>query len=327
MLATPPTPALAVTLPSPATAAPPTSSSPDALAPSPGPELTLAAEWLAAFRRRDMPAIEARSRYPFELRDTGEEGHCPARARATDAAALSGAMACLLNDELLASLLRARPNATLQALPEGFVSTWAARWRSELRPGDKPVTLHVSRSDASFALILLVARDGVGGVWKTGTDATAEVALATEWVAALRRRDLPALTRATHYPFELRQSGPAPGCEDRTAFRAAELPAAIDCLLGDEVFGRALAQASHLALEAGPRRGDVPVAFDGWRPADAAQLWPTSAHLEAAGDDGVDLAVWVGSDGVHAVWKRAAPALLDPARLRRGLSPRPAVMP
>jgi hypothetical protein len=316
------------TLPQSATQLPPSNVTPPQTAlplntpPKANSELSRAEDWLAALRRRDVTALSAQSRYPFELRDTGEQGHCPARRTAPDAARMAAAVDCLLDDELLTSLLQAGSSVGLQALPDGFLSSWAARWRGELRPDEKPVTVHLSRNDASLTLILLVARDGVGGLLKTGTDATLEVALAKQWIEALRRRDLPALNRATRYPFELRQSDPTPGCEARTALRVGDLRAAIECLLADDAFSRALSLGSSNTIEAGPARGYVPEFFEGWANADRGGLWPTLLHLETSEDVAIDLMLLVAKDGVRAVWKRTGPLAPDPP-LRRGVGVRP----
>jgi hypothetical protein len=287
-------------------------------------ELTRAERWLAAFRRGDLAALQAQSRYPFELRDTGEQGHCPGRRTASDAASLGATLACLLDDELLASLLRTHPETAPRALPEGFISSWAARWRGERRPDEKAVTVHVSRPDASFTFILLIAHDGVRSLWKTGTDATAEVALATRWLQALRQRDLPALERMTHYPFDVRQTAPTPICESRTAPRASDLRRAIECLLADEAFSRALSQSAKAAVEAGPTRAYVPDVFEGWGPVDRGELWPTLLHLETSDDLAIDLLLLVAKDGVQTAWKRTGfPPPLPHARGFGGPRPRP----
>jgi hypothetical protein len=218
----------------------------------------------------------------------------------------------VLDDELLATLLRTHPDLILQALPEGFISSWAARWRAELRPDEKAVTVHVSRPDASFTFILLVAHDGVSGLWKTGTDATAEVALASRWLEALRQNDLPALTRMTRYPFDVRQSGNAPGCEGRRAPRAADLHAAVECLLADTAFRRALSQSAKAPVEAGPTRAYVPEFFEGWGHTERAELWPTLLHLETSDDLAIDLLLLVAKDGVQTAWKRTGPLTAPP---------------
>src|SRR4051812_39734853 len=45
----------------------------------------VAAAWLDALRRRDLPALTTQSRYPFELRDTRAEGNCDERRTAANA--------------------------------------------------------------------------------------------------------------------------------------------------------------------------------------------------------------------------------------------------
>jgi hypothetical protein len=264
----------------------------------------VAAGWLDALRRHDLPALIARTSYPFELRDTETEGKCGPRRTAANAGSIPAVVDCLWTDPLLDRMLNAGADVPVETLDDGFIPPWAGQWRGELRSELRPFTAFFRRDDASFSFIVLVAQDGVRSVWKTGFDATTEVQLATRWLEALRRRDIAALERLTSYPFELRDTERDAHCGTRSAAGPSDLPTAIDCLLKDQLFTRALKERS--VVKAAHAKDFVPGFFQGWRRKEHADLWPTMALFGSDAGDEFDLTLLVAKDGVRVVWKRGS---------------------
>lgn len=130
----------------------------------------VAEQWLGALQRRDLPALIAATRFPFEVRDTGRSSFCGRRV-AGKPEQLEKAVECVLDDrDLLDGLSAKQP--IVEAASEGdSVPSWAETWRLP----EQRATLHqtfttvVTPNGVSLDLILMTTPGGVRAVWKRGS--------------------------------------------------------------------------------------------------------------------------------------------------------------
>jgi hypothetical protein len=269
--------------------------------------IELATAWLDALRRRDVSALMTLTQYPFDVRDTGTSGrldHEEKHLAAETAVALPAVMETLLSDEVLYKAMRAERDGRVKAFKDGYISSWAERWRTDLTPDLRAVSAYFRTNDASFTFIFLVGESGVRALWKTGFDATVEVSFATRSLEALRRHDIRALEGLTSYPFELRDNGLEAHCGTRLAAGPKELAAALACLLDDPLFNEALKANS--IVNAVLRQHFVPGFFEGWRRPEHAGLWPAMALIGTDAGNEFDLTFLVAKNGVRVIWKRGS---------------------
>jgi hypothetical protein len=134
-----------------------------------GPGIIKAATaWIDALRRGDVSALASLSRYPFELRDTGKEGHCPKRRAVTGPQDMQAAVHCLVADDVLGLALKDNPEPVVDELPPAKLPAWAAPWRAEVSEGVHAVAVPIDAAASTFDIVLLVADDGVRAFWKSG---------------------------------------------------------------------------------------------------------------------------------------------------------------
>jgi hypothetical protein len=294
--------------------APPLAQAPaglEAPAPNAASARDIATAWLDAFRRRDVAALSAVTGYPFELRDTGTAGRPETREFRRTAAApeqMPEVLASWLSDDVLDRTMKASQTGQVQELAQ--ISYWAKRWGSEVPPDTRPSEAYVSTNDAAFTFLFLVEGGRVRAVWKTGFDASIEVDLATQWLDALRRKDIDGLQRLTSYPFELRDAEVEAHCGDRRASTPKQMPKTLDCLLDDPIFNSALGRIRS-KLKAASSRDSESGYFKGWRRAEHADLWPVTLLIGGGSPtmgDGYefDLTFLVAKEGVRAFWKSGA---------------------
>lgn len=127
-----------------------------------------------------------------------------------------------------------------------------------------------------------------------------EMAVAAEWLGALRVQDRAALSRMTRYPFEWLDTGPPSCTAAQRANNSEELARVFDCLLGREVLLRVL--NDH--YRAGIQRL-APGHLQEW-----AQPWQARAAPDAAlvnafitrNDAQVDVDLWIAGGAVQSVW-------------------------
>jgi hypothetical protein len=215
----------------------------------------LAAAWLDALGRRDISGLLAQTQYPFDLRDTGttrRAGSHEIHLTATSAGEMQAIIQSLVTDDVLDRTMKAGFVRRIDEFEGDHISSWAARWKADIRPDVRLLNVFYHDNEAVFDLILLVGTSGVRALWKTGVDASSEVTAATQWLQALRDHDTPALQRLTSYPFELRDSELEANCGSRVASGPAELPKVLACLLDDALFNEAL--ESNFRLLAGRAR-------------------------------------------------------------------------
>jgi hypothetical protein len=128
------------------------------------------------------------------------------------------------------------------------------------------------------------------------------VELASDWLDALARNDLEALTRQTGFPFQLHHSAAEQDCGPRsTAATAAELPSVIACLTSNATLLSVLQKHSGGGFDA-LSHDDVQPWAKQWQ----AELRPgwrlVTAYFER-GDATVELDLVVADDGIRALWK------------------------
>jgi hypothetical protein len=68
-----------------------------------------------------------------------------------------------------------------------------------------------------------------------GTPARAREAYAEEWMDLLRSKDIKALSAASRYPLQLRDTRSESDCVNGTAETAEQMPALVQCLVSDEL--------------------------------------------------------------------------------------------
>lgn len=205
--------------------------------------MTVAATWLDTLVRGDLPALTRQTGFPFELRDSGKEGHCPPLATAGAASELAGVTSCMRSDDVLTSVLREHSTGGFDPLLPDGLQTWARPWRESLDPTWQLVTGYFSRPDAYVEVNLAIAKDGVRALWKTGMDGTRDAALASQWLAALRAKDMTAIERLSAFPFDLRDTGRHASCGRRVADKPDSMRKMLSCLLGNDVLNQALAES------------------------------------------------------------------------------------
>jgi hypothetical protein len=130
------------------------------------------------------------------------------------------------------------------------------------------------------------------------------VALASQWLSALGKRDVQALSRLTRFPFKMHDTSATGDCENRSAGAPAALGGAVSCLLENDLLLNDLREdsAGRKLFVRAIARGNLPSWARRWRsdlPADLQSIWATVVA------DGVtwDLLLLVGKQGVAGLWK------------------------
>lgn len=190
-------------------------------------DVAVATRWLEALLDADQKEMARLTRYPFEFHD--QNGSCTDQT-APNPEALPTAVACLSNDEALIALLRNPDSVSVDPIASGDLPARAKKWH--MTPPSGIVTASLRRNDSRAELELSMVDGGVRGVWRSGVGAPWAVKLATEWVEAVRARDLDQLARLTAYPFELRDTGRDASCGRRLVKGREGLPSAVDCCFG-----------------------------------------------------------------------------------------------
>jgi hypothetical protein len=139
----------------------------DASAPLPPAETAedVAARWLEALRRADPALLDAWSRYPFSLHDTGDEGTC-GQGAAADGKQLSQLLGCILYNEPLLAELRSQPEPEARVVLAKDLPTWARRWRAELAKDAVLVLVEILGHGNATRFVLVVREGGVQAAWK-----------------------------------------------------------------------------------------------------------------------------------------------------------------
>jgi hypothetical protein len=271
--------------------------------PTPVDDVGVATRWLEALRDGGHRDLAALTRYPFELHEDG--GGC-ADQTAPNAEALHTAIACLANDASLIELLRSPESSTVEPLADVHLPAWAKKWHVTTTPS-RIVTAEFSRNDSRAEFDLSIVDGGVRGVWKSGVDGSWAIKLATDWIEAVRTRDLERLARVTAYPFELRDSGRDAGCGRRLVKARADLAKAVDCLFRSDQLHRAMtdtAASGFVAYEA-----DSPLANwiePWWRENEHNGLQRVMTMVATTEGYEYDFQLLMGRDGIRVAWKLGA---------------------
>lgn len=269
--------------------------------PSPANDVATAAQWLDALRDGDQKELAANTRYPFEIHD--EAGNCKDQT-AAGPEQLAAVLACLSNDPALIDVLRRHDSAAVEPLADIHLAAWAQKWRVTATPNQRIVTGFFDRNDARAQFDLWVMAGGVRGIWKTGVNGSAEIATATEWLEALRTRDIERLGRVTSYPFEVRDTRRAAKCGKRVASGPSTLAAAVDCLFRSDLLHRAMADSPSPGFTA--YEASAPLANwiePWWRDTEHRGLQRVATMVATVEGDEFDFQILVARDGVRTVWK------------------------
>lgn len=130
--------------------------------------VTIALEWMAALRDRDVAKLAAQTAYPFSLHDTRTAGECT-DALASAPSELDAALACLTTDELLQEDLNANPEPLAELLSVERLPEWTKPWRSEIAQGETAVSVFVPGNGSAFYFVVIVAGTDVRALWKHAT--------------------------------------------------------------------------------------------------------------------------------------------------------------
>jgi hypothetical protein len=132
----------------------------------------IATRWLDAVRHRDLAQVAQLSRYPFEVRDTGRDAGCKNRV-ASGPETLGAAVSCLFGSGLLHRALVDSPSSPVLAdgAPPASLAEWARPWWREQEHGglQSVYTMVATTEGYEFDFQILVDRDGVRAVWKSGS--------------------------------------------------------------------------------------------------------------------------------------------------------------
>lgn len=276
-------------------------SAPPAKGPSSSDDVAIATRWVEALRDADQPGLSASTVYPFELHDASST--CKEQT-ASSPEQLSTVLACLSNDPVLIDVLRKHDSAAIEPLPSARLGSWARKWHVSAVPGMRIVTAFFDRRDARAQLDLWVVDGGVRGVWKSGVNGSREIQLATEWLSAVKKRDVERLAKVTSYPFEVRDTRRDAACGKRTAKSRDTLPAAVDCLFQSELLHRALVDSPSTRLLANEPTDSLPEWIEPWwREKEHRGLLRVFALVATNEGHEFDLQMLIARDGVRVVWK------------------------
>jgi hypothetical protein len=126
----------------------------------------VAVKWADAFRRRDLDSLIKLTVFPFALRDTGTAGQCTS-GTAPDASKMKATISCMMSVDVVHDDLVSERTLEGHVLPRKSIPKWAKPWASDIPTDATPISVAVPGNGASHQFILLVATDGVQGVWKT----------------------------------------------------------------------------------------------------------------------------------------------------------------
>jgi hypothetical protein len=138
---------------------------------APTPDMKAALAWLDALRERDPGAVREKSALPFDFRDSRAKApakKCRSRV-AADKKAVAAVATCVATDARFHTDLSATPEPRIVPLDAGSLPPWAQPWAKTLRPGLRLVSTFVHGEDEARELVLLVADDGVHGLWQKVT--------------------------------------------------------------------------------------------------------------------------------------------------------------
>jgi hypothetical protein len=128
----------------------------------------IAFAWLASLGRHDTAGLFASTRVPFVFRDTGREGHCKNVVAGT-AEELPGTLKCLLDDRVLAAVLKANSDAQGGPLPRELLPKWAAKWAKDVGGETYPIAIVYTGDHASFDFIVFASPSGIHGLFKNAS--------------------------------------------------------------------------------------------------------------------------------------------------------------
>lgn len=264
-------------------------------------DVEIATRWLVALRDGSASELAENTQYPIEIHD--DAGACKDQT-ASGPEQLQRVLSCLRTNANLMGLMLSNDSAAVEPLADVHMPAWFQRWRVAQAPNMKIVTGHYNRSDAQATLDLWVADGGVRGVWKSGLDGSAEIAIATEWLDALRNRDIERLGRVTSYPLEIRDTQRDATCGKRMIESADILATSIDCLMKSDLLHRALVDSPASGFTAHrPSQSLANWVEPWWRESEhqgLQRVWTMVATTEGYE---FDFQMLVAPEGVRVVWK------------------------
>lgn len=268
---------------------------------APADDVAMATRWLEALRNGDQTELAALARYPFEIHDKG--GKCKDQI-ASGPEQLPTVLSCLLTDAALLDVIRNHDSAAVEPLADVHLAAWRHDWNVNPTPSRKIITGYFDRKDARAKLDLWVIDRGVRAVWKTGLNGSAEVALATEWLDAVRDRDIERLGRVTSYPLEVRDTLRHATCGKRLAKGRDTLAAAVNCLVKSDVLHRAMVDTPASGFTAYSAADSLSEWIQPWwREGEHRGLQRIATTVATADGYEFDFEMLVAKDGVRTVWK------------------------
>jgi hypothetical protein len=265
-------------------------------------DMAAADAWLAALRARTPAAVLASTQYPFEWLDSRGQ-NCTAKQPATSAAELAPVLDCLLADRALLQTLEQHDRAGIQQLPASKLQDWAQPWQSHAPADATLVNAFLKRSEGQADIDIWLVNGAVRALWTHVEDGTSAVHVAERWLDALKRRDIQALTQATSFTFEVRDTGRGAQCKKRVATQAEQLAAAVQCLLNDTALQSGLS-AKKPIVEAAAEGESVPSWAERWWTSQLhSELHQTFTTITSPGGLSFDLILMTAPNGVRAVWK------------------------
>jgi hypothetical protein len=122
-------------------------------------------DWLALLRKHDTANLVARARVPFVFRDATRKAKCKNTVAAT-AEQLTATLKCLLDDRLVAEVLKANSDPQGGPVDREWLPGWAAKWTNDVGPKMYPIGIVYVGDRASFDFVVLASADGVHGLFK-----------------------------------------------------------------------------------------------------------------------------------------------------------------
>ena len=130
----------------------------------------LAREWVDAVRHRDLDRLARVTTFPFELRDRGRDATCGKQVVKTREGLARGVDCLFRSAQLQRAMTDSPVSGYIISEPGDSLPNWLTPWwrESEHRGLQRVMTMVSTVEGYEYDFQILMARDGVRVVWKSG---------------------------------------------------------------------------------------------------------------------------------------------------------------